>query len=110
MSDHIFNRAGEPISLNEFKTLLGDHDYKVVKQEKISDYFVSTVWMGVNMGYGGSLLIFETMVFDRSMKENKYSDLTCERYATEAQAFEGHERIANETRLLVKLLKESNGE
>lgn len=104
-----YNRLGDAISMREYFKLLEIPGYKVVHQTKIGDYFVSTVWLGLDHGHGESVLIFETMVFDQGgPKKDKFLDLVCERYATEHQAFEGHAKIATETRLLVKLLKENN--
>lgn len=51
--------------------------------------WVSTVWLGLNHNYGGGKpLIFETMVFYRSM-----SDLDMDRYSTEAEAIQGHKKM-----------------
>lgn len=106
---HHFNRLSEPISMREYFHLLAIPGYRIVKQEHIGDYFVSTVWLGLNHGYSGSVLIFETMVFNQNPPENYENyHLPQERYATEQQAFQGHAKIATETRLLVKLLKDES--
>lgn len=74
--------------------LMGDMDYKRVARTSVMDgadpskaFDVSTVWLGLDHAFsGGPPLIFETMVFAAGSS----SDLECERYATEAQAREGH--------------------
>lgn len=62
-------------------------DKRVAYDELDNGNSVSTVFLGLNHQYGdGPPLIFETMVFG-----GKY-DQDMERYATEAQAIEGHAR------------------
>lgn len=71
-------------------------EYRRIKQEKIGRYLVSTVWIGLDHGIGSERpLIFETMVFEGEGNQ----ELACERYSTERDALEGHERIAEEVRL-----------
>lgn len=68
---------------------------KIVKQNKLwNGMFVSTVWLGLNHAYGGGKpLIFETMVFGVKCPWKKHStDYEQERYSTEADALEGHEK------------------
>jgi hypothetical protein len=62
-------------------------DKRVAHDTLDNENSVSTVFLGLNHQYGdGPPLIFETMVFG-----GKY-DQEQERYATEAQALEGHAR------------------
>ena len=66
-------------------------DNKIVKQTKLENgIFVSTVWLGLDHSFlpKGKLLIFETMVFYRSMLE-----LDMERYSTEEEAKAGHKEM-----------------
>jgi hypothetical protein len=70
-----------------------DFDYKVVKQEALSDgKWISTVWLGLDhrMLESGKPLIFETMVFS---KWGDYGELDMERYSTESEALAGHKRM-----------------
>lgn len=96
--------------LDEMKVveaLLADRDYKIIKQEytKRKKYWVSTVWLGIDHGWGeGPPLIFETMVFsgrlNRWMKgiydvkrwyyRETYDQI---RYHTEDEAEKGHEKM-----------------
>jgi hypothetical protein len=57
---------------------------RVVKQTQIQDVKVSTVFLGIDHGYGGEPLLFETMIFGGE------NDGYCDRYATWEEAEEGH--------------------
>ena len=59
-----------------------------IKISNISDKIhVSTVFLGLDHGFDGEILLFETMVFG-----GKY-DGHCDRYSTWNQAEIGHEKI-----------------
>lgn len=64
---------------------------KIVRQETVRGYWISTVFLGMNHNFHGEgpPLIFETMVF-----QGEKSDLFCERYATLDEAEVGHAHIA----------------
>lgn len=101
-----YDRSGNPISFRDWARLdawdreKNEHRYKVVKQEYVEHYWISTVWLGLDHSYiDGPPLIFETMVFNHDTNE---SDLDCERYSTEQQAIEGHARIVEKVRLIVE--------
>jgi hypothetical protein len=73
---------------------LHNEDYIRVAQDDIltadgDTLWVSTVWLGIDHGFGMSELpvIFETMVFGG--KDNQY----CQRYCTEAEAAAGHTQL-----------------
>ena len=69
---------------------------KIVKQETIDGYFISTVFLGIdhdwNNAYndGGKPLLFETMIFNRTTNQNNYLDDYCERSRSYDQALENH--------------------
>lgn len=76
---------------------LGDYGYKVVGRTKGVDkdgvkLTVSTVWLGLEHGRdeNNKPLIFETMVFGYPDSE------PMDRYGTEEEAKEGHERFVKE--------------
>lgn len=92
--------------------MLENRDAKVVKQEDVGKYWVSTVWLGMDHGFGGKPMIFETMVFDKSRPDmppledvmnpdvdtnypTRWTDLYQERYSTEEEAIAGHDEIVN---------------
>lgn len=81
------DKAGNPISMKEWSKLLSDGEYKRIGATTLPDgKRVSTVWLGLNYGFGGTPLYFETMVFP----PDSMGALDCERYATEAEARAGH--------------------
>lgn len=71
----------------EWAKLFETPSYKIVKQEEVGKYKVSTVWLGLNHNFhGGEPLIFETMVFGDDEED-------MERYSTEEEALAGHKRF-----------------
>lgn len=64
-----------------------DRKNRMVAQTELGEYWVSTVFLGLNHQFGdGPPLIFETMVFP----QDSYSELRCDRYSTWKQAEAGH--------------------
>jgi hypothetical protein len=62
-----------------------------VAEETINGMWISTVWIGLNHGYGeDEPLLFETMVFP----ENRYDQNYCDRYSTWSEAVNGHKKAA----------------
>lgn len=69
-----FDKDGEPISLAKWMTLSNDDEYRVIKQDRLNDdYFISTVWTGLDMGLhfkdndiDYKPLVFETAVFKQN--------------------------------------------
>jgi hypothetical protein len=100
MSDYfgLYDRDGQPITSEEFNALLElPTDYRRVAATQVGPYWVSTVWLGVDHGWGrGAPLIFETMVF--AAEGEVGPDLDQLRYSTEAEARAGHA----ETVLLIR--------
>lgn len=92
-----YDRQGKPLSIEDADPRLGDPNYKRVAEDTIGPYWVSTVWIGIDMGFmrGGPPIIFETMVFAHTTTDSKLGPPTdyCDRYATEEQALAGHEAI-----------------
>jgi hypothetical protein len=100
-----YDKAGRPITLDEWATLREDGEYFRVAETTVADrWWVSTVWLGIDHGFGlGEPVIFETMVFDRAADgADRYFDLEMERYSTEVDARLGHERMVQ----LVSTLEE----
>lgn len=62
-----FDRRGNELSMREWTMLFQDRDYQIVRQDHVGDYFVSTVWLGLDHSFTtDSRQIFETMVFNQS--------------------------------------------
>lgn len=69
---------------------------KIVKQETVGEYWISTVFLGLNHNYGpsGPPLLFETMVFDKERdKPGGWTEHYCDRYSTWDEAMAGHAHI-----------------
>lgn len=95
-----YDRTGHPITLDQWLAAASDLDGKRVAQDDVVTpggrcLWVSTVWLGLDHSFltGGPPIIFETMVFEHGMADS-YMD----RYATEAQALEGHAAIVHAAR------------
>jgi len=58
---------------------------RVVTQERIGTAFVSTVFLGLDLGFGDSPALFETMIFEDPRFQNYQ-----ERYGTWDEALAGH--------------------
>ena len=83
-----FDKDGTPIDVITWGVLFENQDYKVVDQTELDNgVFVSTVWLGLNHGFGKKKEIFETMVFP---EKGNYSEVDCKRYATLSEAKKGH--------------------
>lgn len=93
-----YDKEGNPIGLWEWSCLFEDVSYKRIAGKLIGNFFVSTVWLGLNHNFfsGQTPLIFETMVFNE--KEDKYRDFECERYATLEEALQGHKEMCEKIR------------
>jgi len=96
-----YDRSGKEIPLLEWGRLFEDPEYKIVKQEKIYGFLVSTVWIGTDLGlFSPDLQIFETMIFDGG-RESCFDYQ--ERYSNEEQALKGHYDAVSFVKLQVKL-------
>ena len=85
-----YDRQGNVITLEEWVTGLTS-DRRVAETTLPDGKCVSTVWLGLDHALSGPRLhIFETMVFP---SESQWNDLDVERYSTEAEALEGHDRM-----------------
>lgn len=106
-----FDRDGDPISIADWVEAFGDEDYKRVAEDQVDDWWISTVWLGLNHSFSlnpeAPPVIFETMVFDNSDEGLKESEAVGERvgmpsigalgpdayqnrYHTEEAALKGH--------------------
>lgn len=65
----------------------------IVTTEADEKVLISTVYLGIDHGFGGTPLWYETMVFLMDKEGKKVEDwceLDCTRYETESEAVEGH--------------------
>lgn len=83
-----YDMFGNPISLERWAELTVDPANKVLARTEVGPFLVSTVWLGLDHGWGGGPpLIFETIVFGDSR------DFDMDRYSTREQALAGHEAM-----------------
>lgn len=88
-----YDRDGTALTLDQWSLAFSKEKQRVAA-DSVGDYRVSTVWLGLDHQYGdGPPLIFETMIFG-----GDYTDLYCERYATEAEAQAGHAAVVSRLR------------
>lgn len=103
------DRAGEPITSARWAGLQEDPEYVIVRKTIVGPAEVSTVWLGLNHNaFGGRPLIFETMIFQVALTphvifgrvELLHEGLFDyqERYSTEQEAIQGHERAVAHVR------------
>lgn len=87
-----YDREGSPLTdIDEVEKKLGDPSYRSVKRTNLKNgYWVSTVWLGLDHGYEGRKLIFETLVFP---PDGLMVEVDGNRYSTEAEARTGHARL-----------------
>jgi hypothetical protein len=100
-----YDRDGKPITLERWAELRHqDQDYQRIAEDTVGDYWVSTVWLGINHQFGnGPPLIFETMVF---AEDGRALEGECWRYSTEQQAAAGHREVVTMVRHELELTGE----
>jgi hypothetical protein len=91
----LYDREGNPISIEQWRLLFEDKRYQILKQTQIGTLQVSTIWLGIDHGFGHTAepLIFETMIFG-SEEEEQW------RYASEQEALAHHDQLCEQIRLL----------
>jgi hypothetical protein len=91
----LYDREGNPISIEQWRLLFEDKRYQILKQTQIGTLQVSTIWLGIDHGFGRTAepLIFETMIFGSEEDEQW-------RYPTEQEALAHHDEICEQIRLL----------
>jgi hypothetical protein len=95
-----YDKQGNPIDDTiEWGNLRSDEEYSRIGSTVEGDYWVSTVWLGIDHSFlGGPPIIFETMVFKGNADSFDPTDRYMERYSTLHEAQSGHARICNMVR------------
>ncbi len=86
MANYILN-GHEPViepDIMKWATWFETHSRKVANTE-MKDVSVSTVFLGINHGYDGEILLFETMIFGGEHDGDQW------RYSTWDEAVKGHQ-------------------
>lgn len=82
-----YDREGKEIKLLEWTRMIENPKYRVVKQTAVKKVRVSTIWLGLDHGFGkGPPLIFETIIFDKDSELDQRE----EKYSTLEEAIAGH--------------------
>lgn len=84
------DRKGSQITREEWIELVHKPDQRIVNQQRVGDFFISTVWLGLPVGMYLEDY-FETMVFSEPLEI-----LDCLRYSTLEQAQAGHKAVVKE--------------
>lgn len=81
--------ADGKLPTKEYFDWLESQEGKIIKQETVNGHWISTVFLGIDHGFGreGPPVVFETMIFPNA--ENMH-EKDCWRYATHQEALEGH--------------------
>jgi hypothetical protein len=87
---------GNPISLRQWCVLF-ESTGRIVAQDHVGEYYLSTVWLGIDHGFGdGPPLIYETMLF-----KGTRNDVETYRYSTWTEAEQHHAKLLEELKLIV---------
>ena len=79
---------GNKIEMKKWSQIWNSQE-RFLAQDEVNEYFVSTVWLGMNHNVeGGEPLIFETMTFAQG--EDKKFDEYQWHYSTKEEALAGH--------------------
>lgn len=87
-----YDKEGQQIDRAKWAALFSNKEYVRVALSDSEDgnTRVSTIWLGLDHGFGGERQIFETMVFQGDDED----DIDMQRYATISEALEGHAEMA----------------
>jgi hypothetical protein len=89
MMDPVTKEVIETDDLHAYAKAMENPDSKFVAQTVVGDKRVSTVFLGLDHGFGGTPKFFETMVFGLT----DFNDEYCERYTTYGEAWNGHQEV-----------------
>lgn len=84
-------KDGKPIPREVALAAFGDPQQRIVASDYINGHHISTVWLVIDHGFGGTPIPFETMIFKEHEGDCPLDGFQ-ERYTTEAHAIAGHDR------------------
>lgn len=88
------DKFGKPVSREVWSALFEDFEYRRVAETTLPNgYWVSTVWMGIDLGLLSDPLHFETMVFTKKVDGDP---LDTRRYHSLDDAKTGHDAVVKE--------------
>lgn len=93
-----FDRDLQPI--DDFSTITTRQMGKRVLQTTVGDYWLSTVWLGIDHSFGdeGGPIVFETMIFRPDGSDDVGEDVHQIRHASEEDAARWHLRALDALR------------
>jgi len=104
LDDHRLAVPTDLMTWGEWLERASETRERVVAQEDIGSYWVSTVFVGIDMSFNfGDPLLFETMLFDRA-SDRPWSDVWMNRCSTWDEAVDMHEEGVREAQRLLRLL------
>ena len=106
-----YDRSGKKITNLEACSLLKNEEYRSIRKNYSKDFFISTVWLGLDYNFSDSNLpiIFETTIFGKSPDGvvNYGDKKLCSRYSTEEEAIKGHIKACKEYNIIIEAYLES---
>ena len=88
-----YDKNGQPIDIERWAGLMARPEYRRVAEDFIDEFWVSTVWLGLDHGIDGNKMIFETMIFTFGNGAIVYGPV---RYTTLGAATAGHKYVVRE--------------
>ncbi len=86
------DKFGKQLNTMEWCKLFENMEYRRIGSRYLwGGIWVSTVWLGLDHGFGGQELYFETMVFKNRLFKRGREDIDQIRYTNLHQAEQGHE-------------------
>lgn len=111
----IYGRLGDPMSASlEWAREFENFDNRRLRQDDVDGCLVSTVFLGLDHGWGGGPpILFETMAFSSAPRtvsmfgreREVHEELDARRYATYDEAMRGHAEVLANVRATVAKIK-----
>jgi len=101
----LLNGVVVPCEMWQWARDFDDLNKRRIDSDYIEGAHVSTIFLGINHGFGLRPLWFETMVFDLVMFNDKNSPELQWRYETLAEAKAGHERACQWVREHIEVIR-----
>lgn len=93
------DRSGKKMTLVEWSDCLLDSEYRVICEDVVGDYVITTSWIGISCA-DDSVPTFETMVFNTTIR----SIIKLQRYDRENEALVGHNEMLEKYKSAVEYI------
>lgn len=92
-----YDHDGNITSQEHWEMLMEDRLGRRVAADTVGDYWVSTVWLGIDHGFGdGPPVLWETMIFAKGQGDPLNLDCWEQRYTSRKDAVEGHAKVVQQ--------------